>query len=105
MQGSFSPTCLQPYVTPLPCTCLETVSLADNLVDADDALVTDLANMQQPDGAVAQVQEGAVRPQTLHNALDDVTNLREHGASLSDGNHCYQKRAGAARERQLPPSR
>jgi hypothetical protein len=56
---------------------LEPVSLADNFVDADDALMADLTNVQEPNGPVAQVQESAVRPKALHDTLDNVSNLQE----------------------------
>ena len=55
---------------------LEPVSLTNDLVDTDNALMADLTNVQEADGPVAQVQESAVRPEAQHDPLNDVSNLQ-----------------------------
>ena len=57
-------------------THLEPISLTDDLINADDALMADLTNMQEPDSAIAQIQESTIWPQALYNTLNDISNLQ-----------------------------
>ena len=64
-------------------TRLELVALAEDVLDVGDAVVADLADVQQAVEA-ADVDEGAVRLHRLHGAHHHVANLwRTAGDSVS----------------------
>lgn len=62
------------------CTHLELVAPAQDLVHAGEALVADLAYVQQA-GRATQVHEGTVGHDRLDNALDHIADLRAGATS------------------------
>ena len=56
---------------------LDLVAHAQNVANRVDAVVADLADVQQPAHAASQVQESAVQLHRLHGAQHHVTNLQD----------------------------
>lgn len=54
---------------------LELVSLAEDSSNIGDAVIADLADMQQPTHASAQVNESSIRLDRLDGTLRNVTHL------------------------------
>lgn len=57
---------------------LDLVSLSQDCTHIRDAIMTDLANVQQPAHAVAQIHKGTIRRDGLNDTLGYVTNLQPH---------------------------
>mmetsp|Transcript_45176 Transcript_45176/g.115586 ORF Transcript_45176/g.115586 Transcript_45176/m.115586 type:complete len:387 (+) Transcript_45176:256-1416(+) len=63
---------------------LQAIAGGEDVLHGIDALVADLADVQQAVG-LTQVDEGAERPDRLHDTLHNIANLEVHGGDLGDG--------------------